>query len=97
VTVDGGQDAGSSPDAGPSRFVHVYECPDAPPSMELDGGWRLLPPERAARLSCIIGTCEKRVEQAQAKDRDLPPPLWFVGWAASLVLVAALAWLLPRP
>jgi len=63
LTVDGGSSLFAAP---------LYEqCPRAEPSIELDGGWRLLSPQRTARLDCLMVTAAERVVQLERA----PPPL----------------------
>lgn len=57
-------------------------CPPAPPSVQLDGGYRLLTPERVARLDCLMVTADERALQLE----QAPPPL-----SATSLLFAGLA------
>lgn len=75
-------DAGSA-DAGSRWARPLYAlCPAAAPRVLLDGGWSLMPPERTARLDCIMVTADERVLQLEA----VPPPFG----SASLIFAAGL-------
>jgi len=86
-------DASIIGDAG----INVFErslyasCPDAPPAVQLDGGWMLLPPERAARLACGLVACEtdRRVKEEQLKAAS-PPYWWLIASGAAVVVGVAM-------
>jgi hypothetical protein len=86
--------AGVQSDAG-DVGIRVFErplyasCPDAPPAIQLDGGWVLLPPERAARLACGLVACEtdRRAKEEQLK--AAPPPYWWLIASSAVVVVGA--------
>lgn len=76
----------------------IYDtCPAAPPTVALDGGWKLLPPERAARLACIMETCEVDRKLARAELKAAAPPLWWLAVVGAAVSAFLLGWFLPRP
>ncbi len=87
--LDGGEPLSSYV---PDRHETLYStCPDAPPTIDLDGGWKLMPPERSARLRCLLVTCETSRKLAENDQRSAPP--WW--WAVTIGAVAAaatLAW-----
>lgn len=56
-TADGGTPFPVN-DAGTPLPAIYGSCPAAPPVTVLDGGWILLPPERAARNACMLAACE---------------------------------------
>lgn len=95
--VDGGLDAGTL-DAGIQLFADpLYAtCPDAPPMVQLDGGWTLVPPERNARNACFMVTCETDRRQKKSDLDGAPPPQWWVVATAAVVTVAAAAFALGR-
>lgn len=72
-------------DAGSRWERPLYErCPSAEPSVALDGGWRLVSPQRDARLACLMTTADERVMQLEAA----PPPLGWVSLAFSGIALA---------
>lgn len=83
--ADGGHDLAVD-DAG-TYTAQVYStCPGAPPVQVLDGGWKLLPPERAERIACLMAVCEsERDRRAKEMAATPPQPSWlvYVGTAAS--------------
>lgn len=85
-------DAGTSPGSGESSaLAPLYAtCPNAPPVEVLDGGWVLMPPERASRVACLMATCEERRKQQEA-DAAGAPPNWFLQAAAVVVVVGTAA------
>lgn len=90
-------DGGTSADAGVRFDAPLYAmCPEAPPLVELDGGWKLLPPSRAERLACLLATCEADRRAKQDALEDSPPPWWWLGASAVVVTVAAAAFALGR-
>ena len=56
-------------------------CPEALPSIRLDGGWALLPPSRVARVACLMETCDD-ARQRSVKANDVPPGWWIAAGAA---------------
>lgn len=77
--ADGGHDFAVN-DAGGSYSAPLYEtCPAAPPSLVLDGGFLLFPPERAARIACLMETCESDRMRREKAMRDAPAevPVWW--------------------
>jgi hypothetical protein len=83
--------------AGTDGGVIYDACPEAPPTVSLDGGWKLMSPERASRLACIIETCEVDRKLARERAVGLQPTWWWL-LASGLAVAAFLAgWLVPRP
>lgn len=73
------------PDGGlpPTFSDTIYSsCPEAPPTVKLDGGWQLVPPERDQRIACLMDTCDTdrmlRKERAKA-EANVPPWWWAIG------------------
>ena len=98
MAVTAGNDGGftpspPTPDAGVGVVVDAparpfsdalyAECPAAPPSVRGDGGvW--LPDPRAARITCLMTTCDVSRRQTKAElDGKGPPPGW-VTWVGGL-------------
>lgn len=106
LTVSAGARAaesdGGAPDAGVDAGIQLFAdplyatCPDAPPTIPLDGGWTLTPPERNARLACFMVTCETDRRQKKSDLDGAPPPQWWVVASAAVVTVAAAAFALGR-
>lgn len=75
-------------------------CPVAPPVQVLDGGWVLSPPERAARVACLMEICDvDRTRRAKEQETAPAPNSWLVtaGAAVSAAIAAySLARNLPR-
>lgn len=78
-------------------------CPEAPPVIVLDGGisgayagWRLMSPERAARVACLMQTCEVDRKLREVRENAAPPPWWWVGSASVAIALAALAFWIGR-
>lgn len=79
--ADGGIDAGIDFD------VSLYAaCPEAPPSVPLDGGLVLLPEPRARRVACLMATCETDRRLCRDEVNAAPPPWWWVAVTGALVL-----------
>ncbi len=76
-------------------------CPDAPPVQVLDGGWHLLPPQRSARIACIMATCEGDRLLRKEKLQTSPPPWWWTTASGVAVTLAGAAFaagkLWPKP
>lgn len=79
--ADAGIDGGASVPAPFSDALYVT-CPAAEPVVALDGGWVLMPPDRAARTACLLATCEAARKQTQ---EPLTPPSW-LWWGVGLVV-----------
>lgn len=74
-------------DAGGSYSAPLYEtCPAAPPSLVLDGGFVLLPPERSARLACLMETCDadRARREKEMKAAPAQAPAWWALLGASV-------------
>lgn len=94
-----GTDGGIAPDAGftPGLFAPVptysealyASCPEAEPSIPVDGGWRLLPPSRVARVACLMETCDVDRQLKEEQLAGQAPPWWW--WAAGVAFVAGIA------
>ena len=103
LAADGGvsaSDAGVRTDGGTQTFIsELYgSCPDAPPSMPLDGGWVLLPPARAQRLACLMETCDV-ARQGEKKIAEEPPYWWAIGmglFGAGLAAGMAVSFFVPK-
>lgn len=79
LAIDGGTPRGFD---GP-----LYRaCPEAPPMQRLDGGVVLMPPERAARVACLMETCEAHRVILEEYRKDEPPPPLLMAFLAGLVL-----------
>jgi hypothetical protein len=79
-------------------------CPDAPPVIVLDGGvageafagWRLMHPDRAARVACLMQTCEVDRKLREVREDAAPPPWWWVGSVSVALGLAVAAFFLGR-
>lgn len=99
-TVNAALDAGPTIDAGGAyvgaavTFTDtIYgTCPVAPPVQVLDGGWKLLSPERAARTACLMEICDTdRMRRAKEQAAE-PAPWWWVSLVGSVVSTAILTY-----
>lgn len=72
------------PDAGAAEqvtFAHLqqlageYDCPDAGAPQELDGGYRLEDPARAARVDCLLARSSAEVFSWRGLDAGTITPL----------------------
>lgn len=63
-------------------------CREAPPVVQLDGGWVLLPPERAERNACLMATCET---DRQTRQNQSQPAQWVQVTTAIASAVIAVA------
>jgi hypothetical protein len=71
-------------------------CPDAPPTEKLDGGWVLMPPERAARVACLMETCEAHRRRLETHVEEAASPWWWVAAVAATVAAGAAGFVLGR-
>lgn len=88
-------------DGGVPAFTSTLyaTCPDAPPVIVLDGGvagagfagWRLMHPDRAARIACLMQTCEVDRKLRELREDAAPPPGWWIGVVSGALALAALA------
>lgn len=82
---------GGEPETPNGHETLYSSCPEAPPTIDLDGGWKLMPPERSARLRCLLVTCETSRKLAQL-DQQRAPAWWWVLTVGAVAGAAALAW-----
>lgn len=71
-------------------------CPDGLPVQSLDGGWKLLAPSRAARVACLMATCDTDRHERKEREKVSPPPMWWEVGAALLVGGATLGFMAGR-
>jgi len=95
-TADGGFDCvlpycSKTPAIAPFASSLYSTCPDAPLAMTLDGGWVLMPPERSARVACLMMTCETDRLQKEDAAKLAPPPMWWVVGISAVVTAGAVA------
>lgn len=69
-------------------------CPEAPPVVELDGGAVLLPAMRAARVACLMETCDDA--RRRGKTVAETPPWWWVFASGALVVGLVGGYLIPK-